>query len=325
MKAVKAVQEGMKQKEACRIFGISRSGLNNWLSSCRSKGIESLKARDRGRPKGQTQLSAQQVKEVKRLIVDRMPDQLNLPFMLWTRQAVAELVKRRYGVQVSRFTMGRWLKQWGLTPQKPLRRALQQNPELVQQWLAVEYPQIQREAKKDKAEIHWGDEMGLRSDHQAGTSYALKGKTPVISVTGQRWQFNMISTITNRGRLRWMFYKGGFTSAVFLKFLGRLLKGSRSKVYLIVDGHPVHKSQAVEKWLKERSKRIRLIFLPAYSPELNPDEYLNNDIKANAVGRLRAINQEEMMDNVDSYLAATKKYPELVRRYFHAPPVQYAM
>ncbi len=298
MKAVKAVQGGMSQKEVMQVFGISRAALAKWLSVIREKGMKGLKARDRGRPKGQGQLDSRQVKEIMELIINQMPDQLNLPFMLWTRQAVANLVMRRYGIQVSRFTMGRWLKHWGLTPQKPIRRALEQNPELVQCWLEVEYPQIRREAGQERAEIHWGDEMGLRSDHQAGTSYGLKGKTPVIPVSGQRWQFSMISTVTNRGRLRWMLYKGGFNNEVFLKFLGRLLKGCRSKVYLIVDGHPVHKSKAVEKWVEKRAERIRLIFLPGYSPELNPDEYLNNDVKANAAGRLRSITAQEMMENV---------------------------
>ena len=257
--------------------------------------------------------------------MDRCPDQLTLPFALWTREAVAQLIERRFGVRLSIWTVGRLLARWGLTAQKPVRRAWEQDPEEVEHWLKVEYPRVRREAKAEKAEIHWGDEMGLRSDHQAGTSYGRRGCTPVVPGTGQRWRCNMISSITGRGRLSFMVFKQRFTAKVFIDFMRRLVRTVGCKVCLIVDGHPVHKSAAAARWLERHAGQIRLVLLPAYSPDLNPDEFLNNDVKANAVGRRRAGNREDMIADVRGYLRSTQKQPEIVRNYFRAPPVRYAM
>ncbi|MHB8411386.1 MAG: IS630 family transposase, partial [Candidatus Acidiferrales bacterium] len=177
--------------------------------------------------------------------------------------------------------MGRYLRTWGLTPQKPVRRAYEQNPVAVRKWVEEEYPAIRELARQFKAQIHWLDEMGLRSDHQAGRSWGRRGETPVVMGTGQRFRCNMISAITNRGRLAFMIFRQRFTARVFLNFLRRLLRltrKTRRKVFLIVDGHPVHKSRPVNRWLAEHSEQIRVFCLPSYSPELNPDELLNQDV-----------------------------------------------
>jgi hypothetical protein len=184
---------------------------------------------------------------------------------------------------------------------------------------------VARDAKHAGATIYWGDEMGLRSDHQAGTSYGRKGRTPVIPGTGQRWRCNMISSITGRGRLSFMVFKQRFTARVFIDFMRRLTRTAGRKVYLIVDGHPVHKSARAARWLAAHAAQIRLILLPAYSPDLNPDEFLNNDVKANAVGRRRASSREDMMADVRGYLRSTQMQPRIVQNYFRAPSVQYAM
>ncbi len=234
-------------------------------------------------------------------------------------------MERRFGVRVSLMTIGRWLRRWGFTPQKPVRRAWEQNRKAVKHWLKVRYPRIRREAKAEGAETHWGNEMGLRSDHQAGTTYGRKGRTPVIPGTGQRWRCDMISTVTNRGTLRFMVFKQRFTAKVFITFLRRLVRSAGRRVYLIVDEHPAHKSAEAQRWLKKHRKQIRIILLPTYSPDLNPDEFLNNDVKANAVGRCRPPNREEMIAGVRGYLRSTQRCPEIVRSYFHAPSVGSAM
>lgn len=221
--------------------------------------------------------------------------------------------------------MGRWLKRWGFTPQKPVRRAWEQEPKRVWHWLKETYPRVRQEAKQENGEIHWGDEMGLRSDHQAGRSYGRKGRTPVIGGTGQRFGCNMISTVTNRGTLRFMVFQGRFNAQVFLEFLRRLVKSAKRKVYLIVDRHRVHCAHVVKKWLEAHQEEIRLILLPPYSPELNPDEMLNHDVKANALGRRRPRDRMEMIADVRGYLRSTQKQPEIVKNYFHAPSVRYAM
>jgi transposase len=286
-RAVAAVHGGMTQARAARAFGVARPTVAKWMKQYRERGGAALKARPQGRPKGQTRLAPWQAASIVRMVTDKTPDQLKLPFILWTRAAVAELIAQRFGVRVSFMTVGRWLRRWGMTPQKPVRRAWEQNPEEVEHWLRVEYPRVRAEAKREKAEIHWGDEMGLRSDHQAGTSYSPKGKTPVIPGTGQRWRCNMISSVTNRGTLRFMVFKERFTAKVFIGFLRRLVRGTGRKLYLIVDGHPVHKSAAVTRWIEQHRRRVRLLLLPAYSPDLNPDEFLNHDV--NRVGGFLAV------------------------------------
>jgi transposase len=289
-------------------------------------GRRALKARRRGRPPV-SRLAPHQAATTVRMILGGCPDQLSLPFALWTREAVQRLLSRKFDVQVSVWTVGRYLRAWGLTPQKPVRRAYEQDPVAVRKWLEEEYPAIRVQARQWKAQIHWLDEMGLRSDHQAGRSYGRRGRTPVIWGTGQRFRCNMISSITNRGRLSFMIFRQRFTARVFLNFLNRLLRQTRKtrrKIFLIVDGHPVHKSRSVRRWLAEHAEQIRIFRLPSYSPELNPDELLNQDVKTNALARVRPVNVQEMMGNVRSYLRITQARPKLVKGYFRERHVQYA-
>ena len=321
--AVKAVMQGAKQTEVAKTFGVTRHTICRWVKAYRHQGQEALKAKKKGRPKG-GKLLPWQAAQIAKAVMDHHPEQLKLPFFLWTREAVALLIKRRFGVQLSVWTVGRYLKRWGFTPQKPARRAWEQNPQQVQHWLEHEYPSIRRQAQRDKAQIYWGDEMGLRSDHAVGRSYGRKGQTPVILATGQRFGCNMISAITNQGRLNFMVFKERFTAHVFLEFLRRLLRQSDRRVYLIIDRHPVHRSRRVQNWVKENEERLRLVFLPSYSPELNPDELLNQDVKSNALGRQRPGNQTELMGKVRSYLRSRQCKPDIVANYFQGRHVQYA-
>jgi transposase len=209
--AMKAVLGGMKQVEAVRMFGVSGAAIGKWMPAYRRGGFKALQGRPGGRRKGEGRLKGWRAGQVVRAIRDRTPDQLKLPLVLWTQEAVAALVERRLGVRVSLMTIRRWLKRWGFTPQKPVRRAWEQNPKAVERWLKVRYPRIRREALAEGAEIHWGDERRLRSDHRAGTTHGRKGRTLVIPGTGQRWRCNMVATVTNRGTLRFMVFKELFT------------------------------------------------------------------------------------------------------------------
>lgn len=318
-----ALRGGLRPAVAARTFGVSRSSVWNWRRRVALGNSASLRSRKRGRPKG-SRLAPHQAATTVRLITDRCPDQLKLPFALWTREAVRDLLAQRFGVQVSVRTVGRYLAGWGLTPQKPLRRAYERDPVAVERWLDEEYPAIEKQAKAENAEIHWGDQMGLRSDHQTGTSYGRRGQTPVIPGTGQRFRCNLMSTITNRGELSFMVFKENFTAAVFIKFARRLLRLRRRKVLLILDRHPVHLSAAVKRWLAGHAKRLQLFFLPGYSPDLNPDEFLNQDVKSNALGRRRPATRSEMIADVRSYLRSTQRQPTIVKSYFHAESVRYA-
>lgn len=317
------VDRGMTQVEAVRTLGIGRTSVHNWVKAYRRGGAQALASKKRGRPK-KSRLAGWQAATVVNLVKDRCPDQLRLPFALWTREAVGQLMANRFEVHVSVWTVGRYLRAWGLTPQKPLRRAYERHPETVTRWLNEEYPAIRRRAKAGDAEIHWGDEMGLRSDHQAGTSYGLRGKTPVIRGTGKRFGCNMISTVTNRGKLAFMVFKERFTSAVMIKFLRRLIRHADRKVFLILDRHPVHLAAKVKRWVEQHADAIELFYLPGYSPELNPDEYLNQDVKTNAVGRQRPVDQHHMIHNVRRYLWSTQRQPHIVANYFQHEDVAYA-
>ena len=322
-RVILAVRGGMPQAEAARVFKVSRASVNKWSRLHEEHGSKGLAAQKRGRP-AQPRLAAEDRSRVIRWIVGRCPDQLRLPFSLWTREAVQQLLLQKFGLEVSVWTVGRYLKAWGMTPQKPVRRAFEQNAADVRRWLQADYPAIEQEAKRLGAEIHWGDEMGLRSDHQVGRSYGRRGKTPVVPGTGQRFRCNMISTITNRGRLAFMVFENEFRVPVFLRFLKRLLRQVKRRIFLIVDRHPVHRSAAVTRWLAENAAKIRMFFLPSYSPELNPDELLNQDVKSNALGRRRPSDKAEMIHGVRGYLRSTQRQPNLVMSYFLESHVHYA-
>ena len=301
--AVKAVRAGLRQTAAAKTYGVSVRAVNKWVAIDKVGGLRALKPKRRGRRLGQGgRLCVAQAQRIRSLIVGKMPDQLKLAFYLWTRTAVACLIAREYGLTVSLTTVGRYLRAWGMSPQKPVRRAYERNDAAIATWLSEEYPAIARQARRDGATIYWGDEMGLRSDHVAGTSYAPLGQTPVVRATGQRFGCNMISAITNRGGLSFMVFEGKFTSPVFVAFMQRLLTQVAGKIYLIVDGHPVHKSGVARRFVDQHQLRLRLIRMPGYCPELNPDELLNQDVKTNGLGKNRPTNRTELMAIVRSHL-----------------------
>lgn len=320
---IDAVQGGITQAEAARRYGVSREAVRLWMRRVEDGGIDALAARKRGRPRGGT-LKAHEASVIVRTLREKHPDQLRLPFYLWTREAVAQLIERKFHHELSLSTVGRYLRRWGFTSQRPSRRALEQDPERVRAWLEDEYPAIEAEARKRRALLLWGDEMGLRSDHIAGRSFAPKGKTPVVSRPGRRFGCNMISAISNRGHMYFSVFEGGFVVAVFRDFLSRLIKQAGRTVWLIVDRHPVHRSKAIHRWIEEQKGRIRIIYMPPYAPELNPDEFLNQDVKTNAVGKRRASDKAELMANTRRHLRSTQRRPQRVRSFFQAPTVKYA-
>ena len=323
--AVKAVRAGLKQTVAATTYGVSLRAVNKWMAIDKVGGLRALTPKRRGRRLGQGgRLRVAHAQRIRSLIVGKLPDQLKLPFYLWTRAAVVSLIAREYRIAVSLTTVGRYLRAWGMSPQKPVRRAYERNDAAIAQWLSKEYPAIARQARRDGATIYWGDEMGLRSDHVAGTSYAPLGQTPVIRATGQRFGCNMISAITNRGGLSFMVFQGKFKAPVFVAFLQRLLKQIAGKIYLIVDGHPVHKSGTATRFAATHSSRLRLIRMPGYCPELNPDELLNQDVKTNGLGKSRPTNRTELIAIVRSHLYRRQKQPQVITNLFREQHVRYA-
>ena len=289
-RAVQAVLDGMTQAEAARVFGVHPNAVNRWMKQYRQGGWDALSQRRRGRRAGeQAALSANQQQEVIALVRDSTPDQLGLAGFLWTREVVAELIAQRYGIRLARTTVGAYLRAWRFEPAEAPAARPGANPAAVARWLEETYPAIRAQARREGGVVVWLDEMGVRSDYAAGRSWAPVGRTPVIKRTGKRFGVNLIGAISAGGLLRFRLFEGSFRGPVLVDFLRRLLRDlAGRKVHLILDGHPVHHAKLVSGWVEQRPTRIELHFLPGYSPELNPVELLNHDVKANAAGRRRA-------------------------------------
>lgn len=320
-KAIELFLKGHSQVTISKLLGVSTRSVCKYVRAYKSSGQKGLEIRKRGRPEG-IQLKPWQSAQIVKLIKNYCPDDLSMPFFLWTRESVGQLIEKKFNIKISKWTVGRYLAKWGFSPQKPARRAIEQNPKAIEHWFKFRYPMIQKQAKEEKAIIHWGDEMGLRSDHNVGRTYGLKGKTPVVKRTGNRFSCNMISAITNHGKLSFMIFQEIFVSDLFLKFLKRLIRQSDKKVILIVDQHPAHKSQKVKGWLKENEEAISLNYLPSYCPELNPDEFLNQDVKAH-IGKQSLHNQAQMLKTLNSHLKKRQRQPNIIQNFVTGCHPQY--
>lgn len=323
--AIMLRKKGKKYREISEITGINPSTVCTWWNNYKREGQKALKIKKRGRELGANRnLTPDQEKEIQRTIRDKAPNQLKFPFALWNRRAIQDLIRSLYSIEMPIRTVGEYLKRWGYTPQKPLKKAYKQNPKAVKKWLEEDYPAIQKKAKQENAEIHWGDETGLCNDSYHGRSYAPKGQTPEISVHPRCQRVNLISSITNQGKVRFMVYKDRMNSDTLIKFLKRLIKDAGRKIFLILDNLKVHHSHVVRDWLKEHEDEIEIFFLPSYSPELNPDEYLNCDLKAGVHSGPPAKNKNELKKKTISHLRKLQKMPKRVKKYFQHRKIAYA-
>lgn len=323
--AIRLRKMGWKYSPISEVVGVNVSTVAKWCRAYNKGGEKAIRLHKRGRKKGMKRtLDLTHESQIKQAIRDKLPEQLKLPFALWTRRAIQQLIKRLYKLDMPIRTVGEYLKRWGYTPQKPLRRAYEQNPKAVRKWLEEEYPAIEARAKKEKAEIHWGDETGLRNDSQYGRSYAPRGKTPAVLLPTKREHISLISTVTNQGKVRFMVYDNALNAATMIKFLKRLTKDSGKKVFLILDNLRVHHSKIVREWLEKNREQIELFFLPSYSPELNPDEYLNGDLKTGVHAGMPARSSSQLKSKAISYLRMLQKLPKRVRNYFKHPKIAYA-
>lgn len=319
------LHEGMTQGEAARVVGVHRQVVNRWMQRHQDAGAEGLLDGRRVSPrKGSGILAAAEARRVQGWITNKCPDQMQLPFALWTAQAVRELIYKKLGKLLGLSTMQLYLKRWGFSAQKPLTRATQRDPQKIAAWLAQDYPSIAARAKREKAVIYWGDETGICNQDQIGRGYAPKGQTPVLTQTGQKISASMIAAVNNRGFMRFKFYKGALNVAIFIDFMKRLIKDAKQKVFLIVDNLRVHHAKKVREWLMQHKDEIEIFYLPAYAPEHNPDEYLNNDLKQALKNRPRPKDRAELVSGASSVLRSIQKRPDRVRSYFNAKHVRYA-
>ena len=318
------IERGLSKAEAARVFGVSRTSVHSWLDLYQQNGEEGLVPKRPGRPKCGGRLQGWQAATIVNIIKDNCPEQLKMPFALWTREAVRDLIRMRFGIGYFLGMVGRLLRRWGFTPQKPVTRAYERNDDRIRDWLQREYPALRRRAKRENAEIYWEDETGLRSDHLVGRSYSPRGHTPVIRSTGNRFGCNIISAVNNLGKMRFRVFKGSFTQLVMIDFLDRLVRDAKRKIIVIVDGHPVHRGRRLRQWLQTHASQCELVLLPGYAPELNPDELLNQDLKSNVFSSGRPRTRDELVAQTRSYLRATQKRPDIVRAYFQEAHVNYA-
>lgn len=306
--------------------GLSRQGVIDILRRYDREGADGLADKPRGRTSGeQRALSPAQEATIRTLICDKTPDQLKLGFALWNRLAVRTLIRRRCSVTLTPQGVGNYLARWGLTPQQPIKKAYEQRPEAVQAWLDDQYPEIARRARAEGAEIHWGDETGLRSDDVRGRRDAPRGQTPAIRVSQRRDRVSVISTVTNRGTMRWKVFEGAMNAGLLLDFMKRLINDAADrKVFLILDNLKVHHAKPVTQWLGEHAEAIEVFYLPSYSPELNPDELLNADLKAAVTRRAPSRTPGHLKQAAVSQLRRLQHSPQRVRNYFQHEPVRYA-
>lgn len=323
--AIRLMKAGKTQQEIADNFGVHLNTVGSWWRNYQKEGKKALHVKKRGLKSGQGRLlTAEQEKEIQKMIIDKTPDQLKLPFVLWDRKAVKELIQSQYGVNVAIRTIGDYLLRWNFSPQRPVKRAYEQQPKAVQRWLDEVYPEIQIKAKQEDADIHWGDETGFRNDHHYGRGYSPRGKTPVVHLSAKRVRMNMISSITNQGKVRFMIYSKSMNAQVLIKFLKRLIKSSDRKIFLILDNLKVHHAILVREWLEGKEDELEIFFLPSYSPELNPDEYLNNDIKQGIHSKTLFRDEKSLKKGVLSHMRMLQKMPERVMNYFKHPKIAYA-
>jgi transposase len=319
--SVQRVLNGESPEAVVKSIGYQRVMIYRWLAAYRSGGMEALKVhKSRGRPPIMT---GKQMMKLYRIIVDETPEQYKFPFALWTVEIIREVLNRKFGVTMSGVSVWRTLRSLGLTPQRPKHAAYQQNAEAVEQFLKNEYPAIKKEAKACKAMIYWGDESAVRSDYHSGTTWAKKGETPVIKTTGARFSVTMISAICGNGHMRFMITEKNCTTPVFIQFLQRLIFKQNFPVFLIVDGHPVHKSKKVKKFVESTKGKLKLFFLPGYSPELNPDETVWSYVKHHIIGKKTITGPEQFKAIVKDALIMLLRKPKIIAAFFLKPSLQY--
>lgn len=314
-------KRGLTRASIGEIVGVHADTVGRWLKLDK----RALSLEKSGRKVGSgRRLSVAQEQQIKALLIDKTPDQLKMAYALWTREAVRELIRGRCELSLAIRTVGDYLKRWGMTPQKPQKRAYEQRAPEVKAWLKTTYPALQARAKQEDAEIYWGDETGLRNDCQVERGYALKGQTPTIRLNANRASINLISAITNQGKVRFRVFEGTMNADVLIDFMMRLLKDAQRKVFLILDNLRVHHAKPVKEWLEQHQKMIEVFYLPAYSPELNPDEYLNGDLKKGVHSGQPARSKEQLKKKASRHMRMLQRKSKRVKKYFENEHIRYA-
>lgn len=322
IRAVKRIRSGESPEIVAQAIGVNRTTVYDWLAKHREGGLSALK--ERKAPGRQPKLDGKKIKWLFDVLTQKNPQQLKFEFALWTREMIQKIIKDQFGIRLSLPSIGRLLAQLGFTCQKPLYKAIQKNESLVREWLRKVFPQIKSRARVEKADIFFGDAAHIRSDHHAGKTWGLKGKTPVVKSSGARFGFSLISAITSKGMMKFMIKEGSVNSSVFIEFLKRLISGSSRKIFLIVDGGSSHISKMTKSFVAGVSKKLELFYLPPYSPELNPDELVWNHLKNHTVGRSTVTDKNDFKKQVSKSMRSLQKNPEKIKSFFGKDTFKYA-
>ncbi len=325
LRALRGCELGFTEADMADILGVCRETVCHWWSAYARGGTDALPHDRTGRPPGSGRLlSEEQAEHIRQLLRSHGPEELGIPAPLWNRRAVRDLILRQCQVALAVRTVGLYLRRWGFTAKRPRRHARDQDPEEVRQWLEETYPAIEARAAREGAEVHWCDEVGVAADHCPGRGYAPRGEPATKEVPDKHIRASQISAITNSGKVHFMTYTTSMNAALFLVFLGRLLRGTTGKVFLILDRLSAHQTPEVQGWLARHRDRIEVFPLPRHAPERNPDEYLNNDLKGEVNGAGLPHNKQEVRSRIQAFMRKLVHLPERVRSYFQHPSVQYA-
>jgi transposase len=312
--AVQRVFEGESPTKVIRSYGMSDRAIYPWIRKAKKEGLNSLGSLPKG-GSGKT-LTEEQEREVARWVISGDPRQYGFDFGLWTRQIVGDLIKSRLGIELSVNSVGRLLHRQGITPRKPLRRAYERDEAAVKQWIEHEYPIIKKEAKKSGAEIFWLDEASIRSDDPLQRTWGLKGKTPVVKTSGQRQSINAISALSNKGSFWYKVYTGRFNADKFIECLKDFMKYRKKPVFIIMDGHPVHKAKKVKKYIEALKGRLSIYLLPPYAPDINPDELVWNQMRHLGTSKKPLKKNESLKQRAINDLKSIKDNKALVKSFF---------
>jgi transposase len=325
LRALHGCELGFTEAEVADLLGVCRETVSRWWAAYADGGLPALPHERTGRPLGSGRLlAAEQADHIQRLLRSHSPEELGLSAPLWNRRAVRDLIRQQCDVALAVRTVGLYLRRWGFTAKRPRRHARDQDPEEVHEWLEETYPAIEARAEREGAEIHWCDEVGVAADQHPGRGYAPEGEPATMGVPDTHIRANQISTITNQGAVRFMTYTRTMNAALYLVFLGRLLRSTTGKVFLIVDRLRAHKTAEVQEWLARHRERIEVFYLPRAAPELNADEYLNNDLKGQVNEAGLPHNKHEVRSRIQGFMRRLLHLPEHVMSYFQHPSVQYA-
>lgn len=319
--AVARVRSGEKPSAVMLSYGLCRTTIYRWLAAEDEGGAEALAStKATGRP---PKLSDRQKRQVFRWINGKDPRQHGFDFGLWTRRIVSELVRQKFGIHLGVTAVGRVLQELGITPQKPLRRAYERDPEAIERWKKDVFPALRTRARKRGAKIFFLDEAGVRSDQVLGRTWAPRGRTPEVPTSGQRQSVNAISAVNPRGDFWYEVYTERLNRDSFQRLLKNFLRGRRDPVFLVLDKHPAHVARDVAAFVQSQRGRLELHFLPGYAPELNPDEFVWNHLKRNGVSKTPLRRGESLRRRVEADLGSLKRDRRRLRSIFRAASVAY--